>query len=249
MKRLLLSLTALAFICIISASAASAEEKTTEAIKHQTTCPVMGANIDKSLHVDHAGKRIYVCCPGCIGVIKKNPDKYVKELEAKGITLAKAPKACCVAAKKAGIKCKACELKKAAHAKPCCVAAKKAGKPCEMCALKKAGKKACCIAAKKAGTKCEMCALKKAGKKACCVAAKKTGTKCQMCPMKKAGKKACCRLAATEGKACAMCPMKKAGEKAFDATRRGTCPLRTGKPACCRAAATAGKSCSKCSLK
>jgi len=43
--------------------------------------------------VDVNGKRIYTCCPGCIGKIKADPDKYIKKLEAEGVVLEKAPKA------------------------------------------------------------------------------------------------------------------------------------------------------------
>jgi YHS domain-containing protein len=50
----------------------------------QTTCPVMGGTINKKYHVDYKGKRIYVCCPGCIPELKKDPEKYIKKLEAMG---------------------------------------------------------------------------------------------------------------------------------------------------------------------
>lgn len=67
-------------------------EKTTAAkpakITLQTTCPVMGGKINKDLYVDHDGKRIYVCCKGCIDPIKKDPVKYIKQLEAEGVTVA-----------------------------------------------------------------------------------------------------------------------------------------------------------------
>ena len=56
----------------------------------QTKCPVMGGDVNKKLYVDADGKRIYVCCPGCIDSVKKNPQKYIKEMEAKGIVLDKA---------------------------------------------------------------------------------------------------------------------------------------------------------------
>ena len=73
--------------------ATQAAEKKAEA-KKQTTCPVMGGKVTaKSPHVDANGKRIYVCCQGCAGKIKANPDKYIKKLEAKGVVLEKAPKA------------------------------------------------------------------------------------------------------------------------------------------------------------
>ena len=57
----------------------------------QTTCPVMGNAIDKSLYVDANGKRVYVCCPSCLAKVKKEPAKYITQLESKGITLEKAP--------------------------------------------------------------------------------------------------------------------------------------------------------------
>lgn len=61
--------------------------------KAQTTCPVMkGGKIKKNLYADVKGKRIYVCCPGCIGKIKADPGKYIKQLEKAGVTLATTPK-------------------------------------------------------------------------------------------------------------------------------------------------------------
>jgi len=59
--------------------------------KLQTTCPVMGGKINKSQFADVKGKRIYVCCPGCIGTIKANPDKYIKKLEKQGVALDQTP--------------------------------------------------------------------------------------------------------------------------------------------------------------
>ncbi|MFZ2658691.1 MAG: hypothetical protein WAX69_27410, partial [Victivallales bacterium] len=44
------------------------------------------------LFVDAKGKRIYVCCGGCIGKVKADPEKYIKEMEAKGIVLEATPK-------------------------------------------------------------------------------------------------------------------------------------------------------------
>ena len=58
-------------------------------VKYQTECPVMGGEINKKLFVDVKGKRIYVCCKGCIEAIKKDPDKYIEKLEKAGITIEK----------------------------------------------------------------------------------------------------------------------------------------------------------------
>ena len=72
-----------------------AEEKqpTTEQpeVKKQTTCPVMGGRINQKQFVDVKGKRIYVCCAGCIGQIKADPDKYIQQMEAEGVTPENAP--------------------------------------------------------------------------------------------------------------------------------------------------------------
>ncbi len=56
-------------------------------VKAQATCPVMGGAINKKLYVDHDGKRVYVCCQGCIAPVKKDAEKFIKALEADGVTL------------------------------------------------------------------------------------------------------------------------------------------------------------------
>jgi Fe-S oxidoreductase len=57
----------------------------------QTVCPVMGGKINKAQFVDHEGKRIYICCAGCSGALKKDPAKYIKKMEKAGITLDTTP--------------------------------------------------------------------------------------------------------------------------------------------------------------
>jgi YHS domain-containing protein len=59
--------------------------------KPQTECPVMGGKVDKKVYTDYQGKRIYFCCSGCVDDFKKNPDKYLKQMEEKGITPEQAP--------------------------------------------------------------------------------------------------------------------------------------------------------------
>lgn len=54
--------------------------------KTQTTCPVMGGKIDKKMYADYNGRRVYFCCSGCIPQFKSDPEKYLKKLEADGIT-------------------------------------------------------------------------------------------------------------------------------------------------------------------
>ena len=71
-----------------------AKEAQEAKITPQTTCPVMGGKINKDLYVDHDGKRVYVCCKGCIAAVKKEPQKYIKKLEADGVTVAKVQTTC-----------------------------------------------------------------------------------------------------------------------------------------------------------
>ena len=54
------------------------------ALVPQKTCPVMGGAINKEIYYDVNGKRIYVCCAGCIDPIKKDPEKYLQKLEELG---------------------------------------------------------------------------------------------------------------------------------------------------------------------
>lgn len=55
-----------------------------KALTPQKVCPVMGGEINKSQYVDYQGKRIYVCCAGCIDPIKADPEKYIKQLASMG---------------------------------------------------------------------------------------------------------------------------------------------------------------------
>jgi YHS domain-containing protein len=59
--------------------------------KPQTVCPVLAGSLDKNVYVDYQGKRIYFCCKGCDAEFKKDPDKYMKKLQAEGVTLEPAP--------------------------------------------------------------------------------------------------------------------------------------------------------------
>jgi YHS domain-containing protein len=57
----------------------------------QSNCPVMNGKIDSKYFADYQGKRIYFCCSGCIEEFKKDPEKYLKKMEAEGVTPAKTP--------------------------------------------------------------------------------------------------------------------------------------------------------------
>jgi YHS domain-containing protein len=85
MKSILIAVSAL----LIMGRALAADNATPSP---QTVCPVMGGKVNKTLFVDYDGKRVYVCCPGCLPDLKQDPAKYISQLEAKGIKLDIAPK-------------------------------------------------------------------------------------------------------------------------------------------------------------
>ena len=96
------------FLCIIlvGASVVLAQDKG----KPQTNCPLMGGKINKEIFADFDGKRVYFCCKGCVAPFNKEPAKYIKQLEDKGIELAKTPSGCKVCAD--GKPCSVCPAKK-----------------------------------------------------------------------------------------------------------------------------------------
>jgi YHS domain-containing protein len=71
-------LTLLLLIFMVSFSAFGFAEKPD--LKPQTVCPVMGGEIDKNVHIDYQGQRIYFCCPACKETFLKEPEKYMKKL-------------------------------------------------------------------------------------------------------------------------------------------------------------------------
>lgn len=79
-------------LLLITSLAAFAVEGNQEAskdvpveLKNQTVCPVMGGKIDSTAYTDIQGQRVYHCCPGCSGALKKDPDKFFKKAAAAGI--------------------------------------------------------------------------------------------------------------------------------------------------------------------
>lgn len=93
MKRMKLIMIAVMSVILVTpvfagkGSEGSSVEKSEPKMKAQTLCPVMGGKINPDLYVDVNGKRIYVCCRGCVAEVKKHPAKYIKKLEDQGVTL------------------------------------------------------------------------------------------------------------------------------------------------------------------
>jgi YHS domain-containing protein len=52
----------------------------TTTVAEQTTCPIMGSPIKKTVFTVYQGKKVYFCCPGCDKTFNKNPEKYTKNL-------------------------------------------------------------------------------------------------------------------------------------------------------------------------
>jgi len=55
-----------------------------DAVENQQFCPVMeGMAIDRNIYVDHEGKRVYFCCPGCIATFNEDPEQYLAKLKTR----------------------------------------------------------------------------------------------------------------------------------------------------------------------
>jgi YHS domain-containing protein len=65
----------------------------------QAYCPVMGGKIDKNVHVDYQGQRIYFCCSGCPAAFQADPERYMKKLEEQGVLLESVQTACPISGK------------------------------------------------------------------------------------------------------------------------------------------------------
>ena len=86
MKRL-----AVMTVAVLAVGCLWAGEQAPAMVVKQAVCPVMGGRINTNLFVDFEGKRIYVCCKGCLPELKQDPAKYVAKLEKDGVTLDKVP--------------------------------------------------------------------------------------------------------------------------------------------------------------
>lgn len=59
--------------------------------KTQVACPVQGGKINKDLYVDYQGQRVFFCCPACIPIFNKDPEKYLRKMREQGVTPEKTP--------------------------------------------------------------------------------------------------------------------------------------------------------------
>ena len=63
----------------------------------QQICPVMtfgevGCSVTRhDIYTDYNDKRIYFCSKGCLEKFKKDPEKYLKRAEEKGVQFEKVP--------------------------------------------------------------------------------------------------------------------------------------------------------------
>lgn len=120
---------AIAAILFLPRSALAAEKKKEKEPKLQVMCPVSDEEIDISFFVDHEGKRFYVCCKYCLQKAKRDPGKFIREMEKQGITLDKSPTELCT------------QCGEVKGAKKCCKAEGRGS--CDKCGLLK-GSPGCC---------------------------------------------------------------------------------------------------------
>lgn len=94
MSRMAALVIATGLVTGMLAEAQDQQKAETKQVVLQQNCPVTGAKTDRTLYVDHNGKRIYVCSKECVATIKQDPEKYLAKLEGDGITVAKVQTTC-----------------------------------------------------------------------------------------------------------------------------------------------------------
>ena len=53
----------------------------------QAVCPIMGNKINPAVSTVFEGKKIYFCCPGCVGKFLKTPQAIIDKMEKNGVVL------------------------------------------------------------------------------------------------------------------------------------------------------------------
>jgi len=61
-------------------SSKSKTEEVNSAAVEQIICPVMGNPINRQFFTEYKGKKIYFCCPECVGKFNVEPEKYIAKL-------------------------------------------------------------------------------------------------------------------------------------------------------------------------
>lgn len=97
MRRFIFDVLLVVVIVTFAAAAYAADQP-----KTQTTCPVSGEKIDKTVHVDYQGQRVYFCCNKCPAEFRKDPEKYFAKIAADGVQLENIQTACPVSDEKLG---------------------------------------------------------------------------------------------------------------------------------------------------
>ena len=53
----------------------------------QRACPVTGKAVDRNIHIDFQGQRIYFCSAACPAEFRKDPEKYFAKIAEAGVEL------------------------------------------------------------------------------------------------------------------------------------------------------------------
>ncbi len=90
------------FVLTALALVAGAGPTTGSTGQPQKNCPVTGEPIDRNVHLDFQGQRIYFCCPKCPAEFRKDPEKYFATFEKEGIAPENIQTTCPVSGEKLG---------------------------------------------------------------------------------------------------------------------------------------------------
>jgi YHS domain-containing protein len=83
MKKVIIVILGLALALVLAGAGLAADTASGQA---QAVCPVLGGKINKSVHADCQGQRVYFCCPGCVPKFQQAPAQYLQKMKSQGIT-------------------------------------------------------------------------------------------------------------------------------------------------------------------
>jgi YHS domain-containing protein len=78
-------LTGAALLALAATTATADDKKAPPIPDKMTTCPVSGdklGEMDKPFVFEYKGREVKLCCPDCKKDFDKNPEKYMKKIEA-----------------------------------------------------------------------------------------------------------------------------------------------------------------------
>jgi YHS domain-containing protein len=75
---------AAALTAFLAAAGAAPTERSATPARPQSSCPVSGKPVDRTIFTTYEGQKISFCCPKCVAPFLKNPETFLAKLGEQG---------------------------------------------------------------------------------------------------------------------------------------------------------------------